>query len=344
MEETEAAAAVAVAYKPFICSFPDCNKAYNKDWKLQAHLCIHTGVKPFHCDYEGCNKGFTSAYHLNRHSLTHSGERNYKCESEECELMFSTKANMKKHFNRAHAYQGQIYVCDFPDCNQKFKKHNKLKIHQCTHTNQQPYKCTYEGCDKSFSFPSRLKRHEKVHAGYKCKKEDVCTFVGKTWSDYLHHVSTCHEEPAICDVCNRRFKNKTYLKEHKQIHEDKQIVYCCPREGCDRTYTTAFNLQSHIVTFHEEVRSFICEHAGCGKTFALKKSLERHSVVHDPEKKKLKEKKPRPKRSLASRLSGYRPSKMDIGVEPAANSVIENDNLPQAPEANHSLLEQLSLK
>ena len=27
----------------FICSFPDCSANYNKAWKLDAHLCKHTG-------------------------------------------------------------------------------------------------------------------------------------------------------------------------------------------------------------------------------------------------------------------------------------------------------------
>ncbi len=27
----------------FICSFPDCQVSYNKAWKLEAHLCKHTG-------------------------------------------------------------------------------------------------------------------------------------------------------------------------------------------------------------------------------------------------------------------------------------------------------------
>lgn len=27
----------------FICSFPDCSASYNKAWKLDAHLCKHTG-------------------------------------------------------------------------------------------------------------------------------------------------------------------------------------------------------------------------------------------------------------------------------------------------------------
>lgn len=27
----------------FICSFPDCSASYNKAWKLEAHLCKHSG-------------------------------------------------------------------------------------------------------------------------------------------------------------------------------------------------------------------------------------------------------------------------------------------------------------
>ncbi|KAL1764279.1 transcription factor IIIA, partial [Sigmodon hispidus] len=76
------------------------------------------------------------------------------------------------------------------------------------------------------------------------------------------------------------------------------------------TYTTVFNLKSHILSFHEEKRPFVCEHTGCGKTFAMKQSLMRHCVVHDPNRKrKLKVKPPRERRSLASSLSGYFPPK-----------------------------------
>uniref|UniRef100_A0A3P8SDF8 C2H2-type domain-containing protein n=1 Tax=Amphiprion percula TaxID=161767 RepID=A0A3P8SDF8_AMPPE len=83
--------------------------------------------------------------------------------------------------------------------------------------------------------------------------------------------------------------------------------FLCPRDSCDRSFTTAFNLQSHINSFHEKQRPFACTHAGCGKTFAMKQSLQRHNIVHDPERKKLT--KPKAKRSLSSRLSGYSETK-----------------------------------
>ncbi|OCT93144.1 hypothetical protein XELAEV_18016209mg [Xenopus laevis] len=94
----------------------------------------------------------------------------------------------------------------------------------------------------------------------------------------------------MCDQCNRTFKQKDHLRDHKKTHEKERTVYNCPRDGCECSYTTAFNLPSHIQSFHEEQRTFVCEHAECGKSFAMKmsnRSLERHSVVHDPEKRKV---------------------------------------------------------
>ncbi|KAB0398159.1 hypothetical protein E2I00_007684 [Balaenoptera physalus] len=66
------AASKSLALAPpqrFICSFPYCSPNYNKAWKLDAHLCKHTGERLFVCDQEGCAKAFVSDYHLSRHAL-----------------------------------------------------------------------------------------------------------------------------------------------------------------------------------------------------------------------------------------------------------------------------------
>ncbi|XP_044298089.1 transcription factor IIIA isoform X1 [Varanus komodoensis] len=292
----------------FICSFPDCDATFNKAWKLDAHLCRHTGERPFVCEYEGCGKGFTRSFHLKRHFLTHTGEKQYVCTADGCNKKFTTKSNLNKHVGRMH--QQRRYVCDFEKCGKSFKKHQQLKIHQSQHTGEPRFKCSHEGCGKHFSSPSRLKRHEKIHEGYACRKDD-CSFVGKTWSELLKHRKQSHAEPLICNVCSKKFSCKGYLKSHLKIHAPNREILKCPREGCERTYTTVFNLQSHIISFHEAKRPFMCEHPGCGRVFAIKQSLVRHAAVHDPKRRKLisEVKKPRPKRSLASRLSGFIPPK-----------------------------------
>ncbi|XP_074159694.1 transcription factor IIIA [Sminthopsis crassicaudata] len=296
--------------KKYFCSFPDCSATYNKAWKLDAHLCKHTGERPFVCHYEGCGKAFIRDYHLSRHVLTHTGEKPFVCTAIGCDQKFNTKSNLKKHIDRKHENLHKQYVCDFEGCSKSFKKHQQLKVHQCQHTNEPLFKCNNEGCGKHFSSPGHLKRHEKIHEGYVCRKD--CSFLAKTWTELLKHMKETHKEEITCDICGKTFKRKDYLKQHKKIHAPEREVCRCPREGCGRSYTTVFNLQSHILSFHEEQRPFICEHAGCGKSFAMKQSLTRHAVIHDPDKRKLKIKVKRPtgKRSLASRLSGYIPPKI----------------------------------
>ncbi|XP_038568673.1 transcription factor IIIA-like [Micropterus salmoides] len=330
--------------KRYICSFPDCPAAYNKQWKLDVHLCKHTGIKPYSCEHDGCGKSFCSPYHLSRHELTHSGVKPFHCTEDGCTEAFTTNANRNRHISRVHTQDQKKYVCKFEGCTLEFKKNKQLKSHMCEqHTQLPPYPCTYEGCQMRFTFPSKLKRHEKVHKGYPCA-EDGCSFIGKTWTDYLKHRKEQHRLIVKCDQCNKVFRDSWFLQQHQQVHSEMRVVLRCPREGCDRSFTTTFNLESHISSFHEELRPFACTHAGCRKTFAMRQSLQRHSIVHDPDRKKLK--KPGPKRSLASRLSGYSETKRVVRKkrrEPESIRESAQKTDPPGPVELVSLLQDTSL-
>ncbi|KAL7404795.1 hypothetical protein ABVT39_019163 [Epinephelus coioides] len=331
--------------KRYICSFTGCSAAYNKQWKLDSHLCKHTGVKPYTCEHSGCGKSFCSPYHLTRHELTHSGVKPFQCTEDGCEEAFTTNTNRDRHISRVHTHQQRKYVCKFEDCGLEFKKKEQLKSHMCEqHTQLPPYQCTYEGCQMRFTVPSKLKRHEKVHRGYPCKEEG-CSFTGKTWTEYLKHRKEQHRLILRCDQCSKVFRDSWFLQQHQRVHSDTRVVLKCPRDGCDRSFTTVFNLQSHVGSFHEELRPFACTHADCGKTFTMRQSLQRHSIVHDPERKKIR--KPRPKRSLASRLSGYRETKTVVvkkhsGPGSLTGSAQKNTG-PPGPVELVSLLQDTSL-
>ncbi|XP_042341353.1 general transcription factor IIIAa [Plectropomus leopardus] len=331
------------ATKRYICSFTGCSAAYNKQWKLDAHLCKHTGVRPHACEHEGCGKSFCSPYHLSRHELTHSGVRPFHCTVDGCAEAFTTNANRERHMGRVHAHQNKKYVCKFEACGLEFKKKEQLKSHMCEqHTQLPPYQCTHEGCQMRFTVPSKLKRHEKVHRGYPCKEEG-CSFTGKTWTEYLKHRKEQHRLTIKCEQCSKVFRDSWFLQQHQRVHSDTRVVFKCPRDGCDRSFTTIFNLQSHIGSFHEELRPFACTHPGCGRTFTMRQSLQRHSIAHDPERKKIS--KPRAKRSLASRLSGYRDTKRLVvkkHIKPTGGSAHMNTD-PPGPVELVSLLQDTSL-
>ncbi|XP_077426541.1 transcription factor IIIA-like [Vanacampus margaritifer] len=292
----------ARSHKRYICSFTPCTAAYNKQWKLDAHLCSHTGVRPHACPQDGCTKSFLSPYHLARHQLIHSGLRPFPCSAEGCAEAFSTNSNLARHISRAHAVKSESkpYSCTADGCDAAFKKHQQLKAHMSErHTHLPAYACTHDGCDMRFHYPSRLKRHLKVHQGYPCNHSG-CTFTGSTWTEYMSHRKEQHQTKVVCQDCGKAFKDAWFLEQHRRVHAETRLVYRCPRDQCDRSFTTTFNLQSHLQSFHDELRPFACDHPGCDRTFAMKQSLRRHGVVHDPQRKKMT----RPNRSLASRLSG----------------------------------------
>ncbi|XP_068160400.1 general transcription factor IIIA, b [Antennarius striatus] len=270
--------------KSYICSLFDCKAKFSKSWKLEAHLCKHTGLKPFTCDH--CDKRFCTRYQLTRHELNHSGEKPHKCLVHGCSEAFVTNASMKNHVARVHHEEQKRFKCDQDGCGEGFNKRNQLRAHQSEHQQIPPFQCTFSDCDRKFATHGKLRHHQRVHGGYLCEDE-ACPFQGKTWTEYLKHRNE-HKVKVPCGGCKKLFNNSWFLRQHElRVHSGERRKLSCPRKGCDKEFTRCFNLDSHILGDHEGKNPFSCAYEGCGKSFAMKESLWRHEVVHDPEKKKL---------------------------------------------------------
>jgi uncharacterized Zn-finger protein len=54
--------------------------------------------------------------------------------------------------------------------------------------------------------------------------------------------------------------------------------YVCTHEGCEKSYSNAFNLKRHIESFHQGIKKFFC--GICGKGLSSKQNMREHSFIH----------------------------------------------------------------
>lgn len=107
------------AGRSFHCSM--CEKTFQSNACLIAHMRCHTGEKPFNCSI--CKKGFTQSGRLRMHMRTHTGERPFSCSV--CGKGFSESGNMKVHM-RIHTGE-KPFVCTI--CGKKYRQSGGLKRH-----------------------------------------------------------------------------------------------------------------------------------------------------------------------------------------------------------------------
>ena len=103
-----------------------------------------------------------------------------------------------------------------------------------------------------------------------------CHVCGKDFSKtaYLNKHLKIHDEISVhnCNLCDKKFKTKQSLYQHKQSHVSRNNI-SCHKEGCNRLFTTKQGLDKHVNTKHKYV-TFPCPN--CDKKFSCENYCKEH--------------------------------------------------------------------
>ncbi|KAI0402664.1 hypothetical protein F4802DRAFT_599788 [Xylaria palmicola] len=330
--------------KTIKCTFPDCEKTFNRPARLAAHLRSHNNERPFKCLYPGCDKDYIEEKHLKQHIKgSHTAERDHVCTYEDCGKQFMTATRLRRH-QLVHQGQERFRCRDFPPCGQSFRKHQTLQRHIRTeHQHKPAFQCNHSVsesgpvCNQGFDTAGGLRRHqERDHGENRFWCDECATQSDDTGSPkkvgfpalslLQAHMKSSHVNCMFCgESCNGREDLERHVEsEHanrKSLEERKTVV--CTWPGCSKSFTRTSNLNVHIRSAHEGVR-FVCGEVdlsktedlatwsnaqGCGQAFGLKLTLENHvRYVHlmrdRPEPSRPPPLQRQPDRTMLEQLTG----------------------------------------
>ncbi|KAI1102968.1 hypothetical protein F4804DRAFT_311429 [Jackrogersella minutella] len=293
------------------CTFPGCDKSFNRPCRLEAHMRSHTGDRVLKCDYPDCDKSYTDKKHLTSHINNVHLNKRPVCDHPGCNKVFTNASHLKRHKN-SHKAKEALQCRGFPPCEQVFRKQETLERHiRAEHLHTTAYPCEHMDdrtgniCNAGFDNAVLLKRHQERAHGEICFWCDECgpqqdeagedKHVGfPTLALLQAHVKKNHNKQVNCAFCGLSCDDKAALEQHIESEHSKSLEerrnVACTWPDCPKVFTRKSNMYAHVRSAHEGLR-FVCgdidlsgtsdlefwsQLEGCGASFFSKAALENH--------------------------------------------------------------------
>ncbi|XP_011293767.1 transcription factor grauzone [Musca domestica] len=162
-------------------------------------------------------------------------------------------------------------------CDQPFETF-KLYIKHCrqVHKERGHVIC----CDTKFQFRKYLVDHIQYHLNPDYFK---CNHCGKQFTarSYLRIHKELHEDGKFaCNLCDKKFPRNYMLQRHQRKMHSPQPAKSLPCEDCGKLYTCQRTLQYHRKHVHLKHFSRVCEI--CGQTLPTLFAYQQHKLRHNP--------------------------------------------------------------
>lgn len=192
------------------------------------------------------------------------------------------------------------FICQL--CQEVYSDPFSLAQHKCSGIQHTEYRCPE--CDKVFSCPANLASHRRWHRPRSphekkpapsqapaSRSEQLPNSPKTSGEDNKNGVTTTTESEVrstspignsqgqfVCEVCNKTFRRKAYLRKHMNNHNDDRPYPC---QYCGKVFRSLTNRAKHVLNHAVGPKTFICN--VCGNGFANKGSLDRHARIHTGE-------------------------------------------------------------
>ncbi|XP_013116977.1 transcription factor grauzone [Stomoxys calcitrans] len=170
-------------------------------------------------------------------------QEHYKITCNKCNLPFDTFPLLCKHYSKEHNERGFVTCCEM-----KFFDRSLLVDHINFHLNPEYFKC--KDCGKVLTQRRCLWAHMKLH----------------------------EEKKFCCDVCDKKFVQKSKLERHKLTHLPQQEKKF-PCNECGKFFGNEYVLTQHQRVVHLNIYAKVCEI--CGQTMPDSNSFKRHMEKHE---------------------------------------------------------------